>query len=104
MHKDLEDFLFGSDGQHGLNRVTIENNLFQISISPFANVNKIKIFSFYSAKMASIETIPLDEDDFSFPLDIIGVDCSILGKDRYSFNLHCACFDFNLTSAWPVLK
>jgi hypothetical protein len=53
---------------------------------------------------AVIESIEEDESEReSWPLDIIGFDCSEAGK-RWSFVLNCGTVEWCWTSDWPRVK
>jgi hypothetical protein len=102
---DLERFLFGGHGAHGIIEFTLVQGCVRLRLAPWEGLRLITEATFESAKVLSLSQFDEpDEEDLNLPWDIIGFDSYELPDECWKFVLVCGALEWCWESKWPKLK
>lgn len=100
LKNNVDEYLFQSDGQHGLSKLLLSGNLLEITIIPWGDKNKEKSYIFRKVTLSYINT--QEDSEIEFPLDIISVTAEELEGALWLFCFHCEAIEFVFKSEWPA--
>ena len=98
MTSDVEKYLFGSFGTHALVSFLLDKGQLKLTIAPWTDLSKTKVFLFENGKIMSTEAL----SEGNLPFDIIGIDHSKVASDIWRFCIHCSEREYVFEGKWPV--
>lgn len=101
MATDIETFLFGKGGTHGVTAIGLSADRLTLAVAPWESGTPPMSVAFTEPKLLSVEVFADGSDDLSLPWDIIGFDSYVLSRNRWKFVLHCAGIEYVFSSMWP---
>ncbi len=102
MATEIEKFLFGQGGTHGVTEIGLSVNRLHLTVAPWEGSSPPTSIEFLESRILSIEVYADGPDELNLPWDIIGFDNYPLSHNRWEFVLHCGGVEYVFESLWPV--
>lgn len=101
MATDIETFLFGQGGTHGVTEIGLASNRLTLTVAPWEGGLPATSVEFLESELLSIEVYADEQRGLSLPWDVIGFESYRLFHNRWRFVLHCSSIEYMFESLWP---